>query len=81
MSSDEGRRPNGRDSWEVWRDRLFTIAASTFVAVLIWLDFADDGTIQNQWLFIVLAAFGSGATTWILYNWGGKKRRRDDDDE
>lgn len=83
MASRNGNRsgPPERDRWEIWRDRIWTIASTGFVAILIWLDFSNDGTIQNQWLFIVLAAFGSGATTWLLYNWAGGGRRNDNNDK
>lgn len=67
------RKQAARDPWEVWRDRLWTIFGTLFVAVLIWLDFANDGAIQNQWLFVVLAAYGSGATTWFLYTYSPKR--------
>lgn len=78
MASADG--PPQRDRWEVWRDRIWWAVSTGFVGLLIWLDFRDDGTIQNQWLFVVLAAFGSGATTWLLYNWGRKRNGGADGD-
>ena len=53
------------ETWEKWRDRLFSLAVPIFLGYLLAKD-AGDGSVDSEILVVVMAGYGTGLAAAVI---------------